>query len=218
MIISICLGVALILFCVLLFSRLCFDLSGEWSQNKWHALFRIRWRWVCFEAYGSLQKNEGNLGIRLWGLSLFKRRVEDARRQLTSLFGKRKKKKKTKTDKRLGQVSLYWGFGKRALRAFRDTFLLLEGTYGFDDPCFTGQVAGVLYGSQSILQETFSRTRLDLHPDFVDGRQDVRTRFTFSLRLYRMLQPCLWYLYQAGTGKLHRGKKFRSLKKGGRHG
>jgi len=184
----------------LFFSRLLFEISGGWHQDEWHATFRVRAIVSMLEGYGTLRNRDARVGVRVRGVSLGQARVNTLGKKVTSVIKKRREKKRKRDRPRGGiYISLYWGFCTRLLRAFRDTFFRVEGTYGFDDPCFTGQVAGCLYGAEGVLQELFVQSRIDLHPDFVEGRKEGKSCFSFSLRIYRLIFPCLWYLTEART-------------------
>jgi hypothetical protein len=214
----VCLGTLILLLGVVLFLRILFELTATWGPDRWHAGLRVYGRGNWFEGYGSFQEGKGTLGMKLGGVRL----VERSAGAVLKSVGKirpRDGREQRKRDPLAGmdRIPLYWGVGRRALGAFRDPALSMEGTYSFQDPSVTGQVAGVIYSVRAVLQEVFPCSRLDLHPDFEGVPAKGGTRISFSLRMFRLLHPGLWYLRQVRAGRRD-DKTEKKSGKGMKHG
>ncbi len=200
---------------ILLFSRILFELTAAWGPERWQAALRVCGSGNWFEGYGSIQQGGGTLGMKLGGVRLIERRIEHVWRLGWKGFQgwKRRERKGKETVAVRERFPLYWGVGKRVLGAFREPSVSMEGTYSFPDPSVTGQVAGLVYGARAAAQEAFPCSRWDLHPDFEGGHATGSTRISFSLRTFRLLHPCLWYLRGVWTEK--QGEERKKTTEGG---
>lgn len=181
--------------CVMLFSRFLIESSGSWNKGYGEASFRICWVFIRAEGSGCFTGQDTRLGIKVGGKSLWKR-VFSKPIWKSGLFVKKEKTKKRIKAPRPGpeNLSLYGRTARRILERLEDPSFTLQGTFGFSDPSFTGQIAGMIYGLQGMIGGRYPWVACDIHPDFVDASQDIRTRLSFILRPCMLFWPFIAFL------------------------
>ena len=190
-------GSGLLVTAALLCSRYMIEFGGRWQHQEGRALLRIRWEAAGLEGFGRLSARERAIGLRLKERTLWQMPTARLEKRIAGFVSKAMTDRRERFDPAglWNKIRAQYAPARQLVGSFSRPAVALKGTFGFEDPAFTGWAAGVVYTTEACLRETVHCLQWDLHPNFVEPTHDIQSSVSFSIRPYRLLGPGLRLLW-----------------------